>query len=219
MGVPVNVDGDVNTKGKKLLVSYLVEKKHQELESILRSVDLEGRKVHLVHIHSQELMDISPILFSQCMSDPEKWTLILDKLLAVALDQVYDEVSSKERNVFTKKETVHLRLASLPADPWFQRTSFPKVEQVGHMVQLVGTVTKTVQRNTLVWRKNVKCSKCRFTFPMVGDYEQFYSVPLSGRNIISSTHPSISHYLVRSSLPKPRGLSGHSVHSPQQADR
>ena len=149
MGVSVNTDSEVNTKGKKLLVDYLVKKKLKVLETILRSGEVEKR--HLVHIHSQELVDISPKLFSQCMSDPVKWLLIFDKLLEKALDLVYEDLLSEstEASLFTKKKNVHLRIASLPADPWFQKTSFPKVEQVGLMIQLVGTVTKTVQRNML----------------------------------------------------------------------
>ena len=199
MGVTENVDGDVNTKGKKLLVEYLVTKKCKELEHVLQSEDLEKR--HVVHIHSQELVDISPVLFSQCMSDPDKWILILDKLLAKALDHVYEEALTEKKNVFTKKETVHLRIASLPADPWFQKSSFPKVEQVGHMVQLVGTVTKTGKRTMLIWRKDVKCSKCKYTFVMEADYQQFYNVPVSGRLYV--TVVTQLSKLARDHLPQP----------------
>ena len=58
-------------------------------------------------------------------------------------------------------------------------------QKVGQMIQLVATVTKTSQTELFVWRKNVKCVKCRVTFPMTADLTQFNTVPLSGRSHIT----------------------------------
>ena len=62
------------------------------------------------------------------------------------------------------------------------KTAVPQVEEVGQMIQLVATVTKTSQTELFVWRKNVKCVKCRVSFPMTADLTQFNTVPLSGKS-------------------------------------
>ena len=204
-----NVDGEVNTLGKRLLLDYLVRNKSKELETILESDN--DMKRHVVHIHSQELIDVSVSLFVKLMSDPDKWMTILDRLLLKALNLVYKEGSSKTGGVttWTKKENVQLRLESLPNDPWFQKTSMPRVEQVGQMIQLVATVTKTTQRDLLVWRKNVKCIKCRYTFPMMADLTQFNTIPLSGRSVLAFNQTTSQLITLPGVLcPNPEGCNG-----------
>ena len=182
MGATDYLDGEVNTLGKRLLLDYLVKNKTKELETILQS-DNEVKR-HVVYIHSQELIDVSVSLFVKLMSDPDKWMIILNRLLVKALDLVYKDGSSKAgvATARTKKENVQLRLGSLPNDPWFQKTAVPRVEEVGQMIQLVATVTKTSQTELFVWRKNVKCVKYRVSFPMTADLTQFNTVPLSGKS-------------------------------------
>ena len=210
-----NIDGEVNTLGKRLLLDYLVKNKSKELETILESDN--DVKRHVVHIHSQELIDVSVSLFVKLMSDPDKWMTILDRLLLKALDRVY-KAGGGGATARTKKENVQLRLESLPNDPWFQKTSMPRVEQVGQMVQLVATVTKTTQRDLLVWRKNVKCLKCKFTFPMMADLTQLNTIPLSGRPVSVSRPQTIINPFSRSPLSQPRGLQRHAVHRLHQVD-
>ena len=84
----------------------------------------------------------------------------------------------------------------------------PRVEEVGQMIQLVATVTKTSQTELFVWRKNVKCVKCRVTFPMTADLTQFNTVPLSGRSHITVS-PSIALITCPGVLcPNPEGCNG-----------
>ena len=184
MGVTGNIDGEVNTLGKRLLLDFLVKNKSKELETILESDN--DVKRHVVHIHSQELIDVSVSLFVKLMSDPDKWMTILDRLLLKALDRVY-KAGGGGATARTKKENVQLRLESLPNDPWFQKTAMPRVEEVGQMIQLVATVMKTTQRKLFVWRKYLKCVKCRETNLMEADVTQFHTVPLSGKSPSAET--------------------------------
>jgi len=174
--------GDVNEE----FIHYLVTTKRKELEQVLSIGDLENYQS--VSLHSQELLDVSDLLFSQAMSDPEKWFPKLDKLLYMALKRVYEE----KNNIMTQwilKEKVHLRVANLPPIPWFQKVAVPKCENVGDVIQLVGTVTKTVQPRMLTWRKDMTCMKCKCSFPVLADYDQFYqfSPPVLCPNIEGCT--------------------------------
>ena len=159
------------------LVSFLVSNKKKELEAILTTKNTDN--YHVLHIHSQELLDVSTNLFSQAMSDPEKTIPQLDANLLKALDRVYDDGVAK-RGLFIKKEKVHLRISHLPAIPWFQKKSVPRSLDFGDVIQLVGTVTKTIQPKLLSWRQNVSCAKCGYTFPVLADYDQFYTLPNTG---------------------------------------
>ena len=44
------------------------------------------------------------------------------------------------------------------------------------MIEICGTVTKTAQPKMLTYRKDMMCSKCRYTFPVTADYNQFYEL-------------------------------------------
>jgi len=158
--------GDVNEE----FIHYLVTSKRRELEQVLISGDSDSYQS--VYLHSQEMLDVSDLLFSQAMSDPDKWFPKLDKLLMKAVEKVYQEKVDKTGLVM--KDKLHLRVANLPAIPWFQKVAVPKCEAVGDVIQLVGTVTKTVQPRMLTWRKDMTCTKCKYTFPIMADYDQFY---------------------------------------------
>ena len=161
------------------LVSFLLRNKKKDLETILMRKNTDN--FHVLHIHSQELLDVSTNLFSQAMSDPDKTIPKLDADLHKALDHVFEEDGNANRGLFIKKEKVHLRISHLPAIPWFQKKSVPRSMDSGDVIQLVGTITKTIQPKLLSWRQNVSCVKCGYVFPVQADYDQFYTLPHAGR--------------------------------------
>ena len=44
------------------------------------------------------------------------------------------------------------------------------------LTQLVGTLTKTLQSNKLIWRTNMTCTKCNYTSSVLATYDQFYKL-------------------------------------------
>ena len=165
------------TSNHEDLVSFLVSNKKIDLETILMRKNTDN--YHVLLIHSQELLDVSTNLFSQAMSDPDKTFPKLDADLMKALDHVFEDREAN-KGVFIKKDKVHLRISHLPAIPWFQKKSVPRSLDSGDVIQLVGTVTKTIQPKLLSWRQNVSCAKCGYVFPVLADYDQFYTLPNTG---------------------------------------
>ena len=157
------------------LVDFLVSKKKKDLELILEQKNSDI--YHVCSISSHELLDISSELFSQTMSNPDKTMAQLDSDLIQALDIIYEQSNNY---LFTKKEKVHLRLSTLFGIPWFQKRAVPQCEQVGDVIQLAATVTKTAAPRLLAWRHDVRCLKCGYTFPVTADHDQFYSPQTSG---------------------------------------
>jgi len=156
------------------LIQFLIDKKHKDLERILRSCNTNI--FHVLYIHSQELIDVSTFLFTQTIADPDTWSEKLDKDLLAALEKVYVQAP----NEYIRKEKVHMRISHLPAIPWFQKRTVPRCYEDGDVLQLVGTVTKTVQPKLLTWRHDVRCGKCGYIFPVQADYDQFYNLQTSG---------------------------------------
>ena len=104
------------TEDHEDLIKFLTDKRRLVLNSILSDPDCS--KYHVVSIHSSELLDVSLKIFTETVSDADKWLPILDKDVLSALDIIYDE--SEDKSKLTKKEMVHLRISALPAIPWFQ---------------------------------------------------------------------------------------------------
>ena len=178
-----------NSSEHNKLIKFLVEKKSRELELILKRRNSDV--YHSLYIHSQELLDVSTFLFTQTIADPDKWLLKLDADLIKALDNVYEAAS--DTSDYVKKEKVHLRISNLPAIPWFQKKTVPRCYDDGDVIQLVGTVTKSVQPKLLTWRHDVTCQKCGYTCPVEADYDQFYQLPNSGKILLSRlTWPGVS---------------------------
>ena len=104
------------TEDHEDLIKFLTDKRRIALESIL--TDPDSSKYHVVSIHSSELLDVSLKLFTETVSDADKWLPILDKDVLKAMDTIFDE--SEDKSKLVKKEKVHLRISALPAIPWFQ---------------------------------------------------------------------------------------------------
>ena len=175
-----NLNDDDCSDIHKDLIKFLVKEKRNDLETILKHMNIDI--YHALYIHSQELLDVSTVLFSETMSNPDIWMPKLDSDLEEALKIVLDETRSDhiKRSSLIKKEKVHLRISNLPAIPWFQKKLVPRCYEDGDVIQLVGIVTKTVQPKLLTWRNDVKCLKCGYTFPIEAAYDQFYLLPNSG---------------------------------------
>ena len=81
-------------------------KKYKVFERILLDHFLKKRRTDLINILSgespcfyidgYELLDLSDIVFTNLMIDPDKWFPKLDRLVAIALDSVLEESSQSE---------------------------------------------------------------------------------------------------------------------------
>jgi len=146
------VDGLLERKGADLL--RLLEE--PEPQTCYQSLLLDGH----------ELLDMSDLVFVKLMLEPDKCLSKLDSLLAVALARL------RESNPGPPVDRVHLRIRSLPDLPEFQRQVVPRSEDIGSLISLAGTVTKTGPTKMVTTRKVVSCNKCRHTFHVHADYEQ-----------------------------------------------
>jgi DNA replicative helicase MCM subunit Mcm2 (Cdc46/Mcm family) len=148
------VDGLLERKGPDLL--RLLEEQTEPQTYCYQSLLLDGH----------ELLDMSDLVFVKLMLEPDKCLSKLDSLLVVALARL------RESNPGPPVDRVHLRIRSLPDLPEFQRQVVPRSEDIGSLISLAGTVTKTGPTKMVTTRKVVSCNKCRHSFHVHADYEQ-----------------------------------------------
>jgi DNA replicative helicase MCM subunit Mcm2 (Cdc46/Mcm family) len=146
------------------IVDDLLGRKGPELLRLLEEPEPQTHQSLLLDGH--ELLDMSDLVFVKLMLEPDKCLSKLDSLLAVALARL------RESNPGPPVDRVHLRIRSLPDLPEFQRQVVPRSEDIGSLISLAGTVTKTGPTKMVTTRKLVSCNKCRHTFHVHADYEQ-----------------------------------------------
>ena len=146
------------------IVDDLLVRKGPELLRMLEDPDPHTYQSLLLDGH--ELLDMSDLVFVKLMLEPDKCLIKLDSLLVVALARL------RESHPGPAKERVHLRIRSLPDLPEFQRQVVPRSEDIGSLISLAGTVTKTGPTKMVTTRKLVSCNKCRHSFHVHADSEQ-----------------------------------------------
>jgi len=154
-----------HAEAEKEFIAYLEKSKEMEIRAIL---DARTEKSS-VYIHGQDLLNASYLLFIRAMADPLVYLPRLDALLSQAAGRIVGQKAVVK--------DLRLRFSSLPAIPLFHKRSVPRSENAGQIIQFTGTVTKASQRRSLRWRKQLVCSKCRQSSPLLADYDQFYEFP------------------------------------------
>ncbi len=149
------------------IVDHLVQRKEQDLVRILTNPDADSH--HSLLLDGHELLDMSDLVFMKFMLEPDKCLAKLDSLLVIALDRQATAMADK---CGPPKLHVHLRVRSLPDLPEFRRLCVPRSEDIGSVISLAGTVTKSGQPKMVTTRKLVSCSRCRHNFHIMADFEQ-----------------------------------------------
>ncbi|KAI8873047.1 MCM-domain-containing protein [Ramicandelaber brevisporus] len=120
------------------------------------------------------LLDSDPALASQIISFPTQYLQRLDQAAYIAQEQL-----RKQSPVFKdcdSKQNVHVRLANVPMVPGIVRMGIPRSNAVGRLVAITGTVIRTGIVKMMETAKMWMCTKCKNTFPVKTDIEQYNSV-------------------------------------------
>ncbi|KAI8814002.1 MCM2/3/5 family-domain-containing protein [Cladochytrium replicatum] len=109
------------------------------------------------------------------VEQPTVFLPLLDRGAQVAQHRVMrDSDIAKHLKV---KEHLHVRLTRAPPVKEIVRVRIPRSEDVGRLVSLKGTVTRTGLVQMLESVKKYECSKCKRQFPVASEREQFNVVP------------------------------------------
>lgn len=154
---------------KTLIVDHFLKSRKSDLLNMLKV-----GSTRCLLIDWFELMNVSDIVFTNLVIDPDRWFPKLDAILSTALQQLREQLPQVEQEGTLLPDNVRIRLRSLPDAPEFQKISVPKCEDVGQTISLLGTVTKSSESRMLTSKKVVECGKCNHEFYVNVDYEQYY---------------------------------------------
>ena len=173
------------------IVDHLSQRKEQELVRILEHPDPDI--YHSLMLDGHELLDMSDLVFMKFILEPDKCLAKLDCLLGVALSRLRESAGPEKQAAWgPPKAQLHLRVRSLPDLPEFRRLCVPRSEDIGSVISLAGTVTKTGQAKMLTTRKTVSCTRCRHTFHVLADFEQGRRGDETIRSVIATFESSFN---------------------------
>ena len=89
------------------------------------------------------------------------------------------------------KHNVHVRFFSLPQFPEFFRNTIPRSCDVGKLLSISGTVIRTTTVKMLECEREFVCTRCKHSFTVEADFEQYYLLPRPTR-LVSQSHSQIS---------------------------
>ncbi|XP_054285857.1 DNA helicase MCM9-like [Macrosteles quadrilineatus] len=157
---------------KKLFKNYALNHHEEELLRIMKIKD-DTRHVS-VTVNFVTLFETSTELGDGILSRPSTVLPICDRALVLAQTELRERQDDKDSLIVKSK--VHARMTALPVCPELHRTVFPKGEDVGSFLRVVGTVVRTAAPKMLEFQRTYICAKCKHQTNVKADYEKYYVI-------------------------------------------
>lgn len=91
--------------------------------------------------------------------------------LVAAQKKALESVDPEKTDEFSVKTNIHARIAGLPsASASAHKTVFPRNEELGNFLKVVGTVVKVTLPKLMEYERSYQCSKCKNTQVVAADY-------------------------------------------------
>ena len=123
--------------------------------------------------------DACPLLFSRLTRQPKKTLARCHKILEYCAKQILKDESDENDPIppdFPYPQ-MRFRFSRLHKAPELFRSTVPKSEDHGLLIEMTGTVIKAGQTNILELKKEFVCNSCSAVFMLETDEEQFYMYP------------------------------------------
>nr|CAD7455527.1 unnamed protein product [Timema tahoe] len=111
------------------------------------------------------------------LSNPNDVLLLCDTALVQAQGALVESQPEDTQHLLAVKTNIHARMTGLPTCPELHRTIFPHNDDMGCFLQVSGTVVRIVVPKMLEFQRDYICAKCKHSFKVQADYEQFYLLP------------------------------------------
>lgn len=148
-----------------------------------------------VEVDLISLQNHAPRATARLLSDPLRILPFLDDALEAAVEDVVDDLTQKERahsqshdsdasrKLYSIKPNLHPRVCHLPATPTYtkQNVSILRTGDVGKLISVLGTVTRTGSVMLREVTREYMCTKCKYAFWVDGDITQRGAFDLPAR--------------------------------------
>ncbi|KAJ9048161.1 DNA helicase mcm9 [Entomophthora muscae] len=117
-----------------------------------------------------DLLNSNPGLFNAVINYPAVCLPLLDTAFVEIMTDL--EKLSQDDDILIAKANAHVRISNLPQVPAYFRTSIPTSDDVGKLVSVTATVTRSGPVNMVVEMRMYECPKCHGTFPVRADVDR-----------------------------------------------
>lgn len=152
------------------LVTYVLSHHEEDLLGILRCED--EKRHYAITLNFVSLFESSTELGDGILCSPVKTLPLCDRSLITAQKYLINNLSEGEN--LRLKRNVHVRITALPICPELHKSAFPRNEDVGCFLRITGTVVRRTVSKMLEYGKEYICSKCKYSFTVMADYELHY---------------------------------------------
>ncbi|CAG2054637.1 unnamed protein product [Timema podura] len=154
---------------------YALVHHKDELISILSKE--EEMQHYSIQVNFVTLYENSTELGDCILSNPNDVLLLCDTALVQAQGALVENQPEDTQHLLAVKTNIHARMTGLPTCPELHRTIFPHNDDMGCFLQVSGTVVRIVVPKMLEFQRDYICAKCKHSFKVQADYEQFYLLP------------------------------------------
>ncbi|XP_023570005.1 DNA helicase MCM9 isoform X2 [Octodon degus] len=150
--------------------SYVSEYHKSDLVLILKEADEDGH--YPVVVNAMTLFETNMEVGEYFTAFPKEVLTVFDSALQRSAMTVFQSLSHQEG--VSMKHNLHARISGLPVCPELVREHIPKTKDVGHFLSVTGTVIRTSLVKVLECERDYMCNKCKHTFVVKADFEQYY---------------------------------------------
>ncbi|KAJ2581487.1 DNA helicase mcm9 [Coemansia sp. RSA 1836] len=158
----------------------------EDIDELLQLQEADTEKSSLL-VDMHTLVEFNLDLAQSVLEQPTRYQALFDAALHAALRK---HVRPATRAI---NEAAKVRLHHLPMHPSLQRTKMPGSADVGRLLTITGTVIRTGLVKMMETHKRYACLKCRGTFTVRAEPEQYNHIPkptkcvAAGEDFCSST--------------------------------
>jgi len=185
-GIPEKLDNTIHAplddvdeqEWKDLFCVFLERFCLAQIESIIEKADTT---IHYgVTISFVDFVEMNMVAAHLLIKNPARLLPIFDEAICEVQRKWLEGLPPGEpkRKRWRAKPHCHARLTHLPANvPELRKAKLPRSSDVGHFVEVRGTVIRTGAIKMLEWERQMECAKCRHPFVVRADPEQYNNFP------------------------------------------
>ncbi|XP_003479791.2 DNA helicase MCM9 isoform X1 [Cavia porcellus] len=151
--------------------SYVSEYHKSDIILILKEDDEDAH--YPVVVNAMTLFETNMEVGEYFTVFPNEVLTVFDSALRRSALTVFQSLSQHE--AVSMKHNLHVRISGLPVCPELVREHIPKTKDVGHFLSVTGTVIRTSLVKVLEFERDYMCNKCKHTFVVKADFEQYYT--------------------------------------------
>ncbi|KAJ2652368.1 DNA helicase mcm9 [Coemansia sp. RSA 1250] len=155
---------------------FLEEHCASALESLLFNPSTDDdQDVQSLEIDMHELIEFNYELAMLLLESPSRYLPLFNQACVSAQRSLKESILTN--NVATVNQDAQVRITHLPNHPVLHRTRVPGSDDVGRLLCISGTVIRTGLVKMMETHRMYACTKCRGTFSVGAEIEQYNYIP------------------------------------------